>query len=1053
MALDFRASQFRGAKFITSGSTGTGAKLVFYDISADSPTTPNQGVINPNRFSVSSIGTDTFLYVSGGINSKGLSTNGVAVFGGDTHISGNLTVDRASRFTGGLSGSLTKLANGTSFLVAGNNITIVTNSNGSVVVSSTASGSSNNGPSLFRMGIVDYAETSATSSAPQVLGQVIFPANEFSGSSLVMRGVSYSNSVSGSSFVRLYNVTSGAYVHINGTGNTTISVPGFSPTLWQSVNLLSAANFNTSSQAIYELHGYSSTGSNTVFIGGVEFRPSGSFTGVTNVINNTNYVMGSWIEGSPSPMLSTTASVAIGNNGSNMWASNVGQDVYFFVSGTLSSGSSGDKISVFGGSVRVSGALAVGAGTLHISDRHLAVTRPSSAGFKIGIEPVSSGDWVNGSTDIEIYAGNSGLSNRGGNLSLKSGNGSSAGNIVLSPGINVNDIQGSVIVGNTSSMSRGEDEFLVVSSSTGGIASFRNDIKTSGSMMFSNGSRIWQSGSNIMMSDTNFPSGVSLLSIYSGYSSGSVPTSRRIIAGSGLTGGGELSSNVILSVSFDNATPQAIGTGGSGVSTVAARRDHVHAHGNQAGGTLHSVVTTTTNGFMSSADKVKLNALNLTSSHSSLSNLVSDDHLQYLHVSGTRAMSGTLRGVSGSATAAGFSVGNSDTGMYSSTVSSLDHLHFVRDGIRSLSLTPSSSIIYVNGTSSLTATTSNVSVSFSGSESFRFDNTGTISTSTKEYLSLLNNHSFGKIVISSNLDETNGEGTSITSYKLKSTNGLQKTLLVESEIEQSGSGRYEIFSVNANVQSTGSNNNYIAKFDINDTTLIGVAGLSYDDSGSIVTQGGLLAISGNQNYPSYSFLDNTNTGIYCDKDLVSVSITANGTKVVDIYNDSKGSVVVPNDLQTSFLGTPSSPWNEIHSDSITSDTHKVKANLSTNHANKYTMNVTMSTSATAHTVQSIDMSNSTAIRVSLYVVAINTNASSSSSFVRHCLARRDSSGIITKISDLASLNAETQAITEKWATDIEIVANGISIVASKNPSTNPVNFQITVETQVVTSAG
>jgi len=94
MALDFRASQFRGAKFISSGSTGTGAKILFYDIGADSTTTPNIGVINTAKFNTGSIGTDIFLYVSGTILSG--SGGAVSVFGGSLRVSGVLTVGSSS---------------------------------------------------------------------------------------------------------------------------------------------------------------------------------------------------------------------------------------------------------------------------------------------------------------------------------------------------------------------------------------------------------------------------------------------------------------------------------------------------------------------------------------------------------------------------------------------------------------------------------------------------------------------------------------------------------------------------------------------------------------------------------------------------------------------------------------------------------------------------------------------------------------------------------------------------------------------------------------------
>jgi len=96
---DFRASQFRGAKFISSGSTGTGAKLVFYDISADSTSNPNNGVIDPVKFNTSSIGTDIFLFISGGIGQRGTGgAQSVSVFGGDLVISGALYAASTSYF-------------------------------------------------------------------------------------------------------------------------------------------------------------------------------------------------------------------------------------------------------------------------------------------------------------------------------------------------------------------------------------------------------------------------------------------------------------------------------------------------------------------------------------------------------------------------------------------------------------------------------------------------------------------------------------------------------------------------------------------------------------------------------------------------------------------------------------------------------------------------------------------------------------------------------------------------------------------------------------------
>ena len=57
---------------------------------------------------------------------------------------------------------------------------------------------------------------------------------------------------------------------------------------------------------------------------------------------------------------------------------------------------------------------------------------------------------------------------------------------------------------------------------------------------------------------------------------GYVPEGRLIIAGTGLTGGGSLANDVTLSVNLATATPEALGIATVGVSTAAAREDHVH---------------------------------------------------------------------------------------------------------------------------------------------------------------------------------------------------------------------------------------------------------------------------------------------------------------------------------------------------------------------------------------------------------------------------------------------------------------------------------------------
>lgn len=74
---------------------------------------------NPNQ-----IGSDVFFFVSGSLDGTGKS-----VFGGNVTTSGSIDSSM------GLSGSLTTLSNGTSYLIAGSGISIVSQSNGPVTIS------------------------------------------------------------------------------------------------------------------------------------------------------------------------------------------------------------------------------------------------------------------------------------------------------------------------------------------------------------------------------------------------------------------------------------------------------------------------------------------------------------------------------------------------------------------------------------------------------------------------------------------------------------------------------------------------------------------------------------------------------------------------------------------------------------------------------------------------------------------------------------------------------------------------------------------------------
>lgn len=66
----------------------------------------------------------------------------------------------------------------------------------------------------------------------------------------------------------------------------------------------------------------------------------------------------------------------------------------------------------------------------------------------------------------------------------------------------------------------------------------------------------------------------------------------------------------VSAIVMATAIPQPIGTGAVGVAPRAAREDHVHDHGAQAGGTLHAAtIASGASGFLTGADKAKLDGI------------------------------------------------------------------------------------------------------------------------------------------------------------------------------------------------------------------------------------------------------------------------------------------------------------------------------------------------------------------------------------------------------------------------------------------------------------
>jgi hypothetical protein len=98
-------------------------------------------------------------------------------------------------------------------------------------------------------------------------------------------------------------------------------------------------------------------------------------------------------------------------------------------------------------------------------------------------------------------------------------------------------------------------------------------------------------GTNIPVVTVNTVGRVTSLSTTPLVISGYVPDSRQIVAGSGLSGGGNLDQDRTLAIDFSSATPEPLGAATAGTGVNAAREDHVHpavdlSDGNETTGEL-----------------------------------------------------------------------------------------------------------------------------------------------------------------------------------------------------------------------------------------------------------------------------------------------------------------------------------------------------------------------------------------------------------------------------------------------------------------------------------
>jgi hypothetical protein len=90
------------------------------------------------------------------------------------------------------------------------------------------------------------------------------------------------------------------------------------------------------------------------------------------------------------------------------------------------------------------------------------------------------------------------------------------------------------------------------------------------------GAGTYGDGANVPVVTVNTKGRVTSLSTTPLVISGYVPNSRQVVAGTGLSGGGNLAADRTLAIDFSSATPQPLGSATAGTGVNAAREDHVH---------------------------------------------------------------------------------------------------------------------------------------------------------------------------------------------------------------------------------------------------------------------------------------------------------------------------------------------------------------------------------------------------------------------------------------------------------------------------------------------
>ena len=380
----------------SSGGGGGSSPVYWFSTTADAAYTTGSVVIRGGLGSVdaaSDIGSNVFFFVSGSITGSG-SDDKKAVFGGDVVMSGTLQVAGdvveiagSLTVTNGISGSLTKLADGTSYLRAGTNITITTGSNGAVTIDSSGGGG------VGGTGTVNYIPkfTATTDIGDSVLSEGVgegnsvptltpFITSSADGLKFTANQNWYfpSNNTSALTVNNLFRLSTASGGQL-GIGTTSVAqrlhvaisesstADPISNDLPRVIRLQNTDASNGNSTAIVNADGSGNTVNSYIRFINVDHTKAGAIT--LGTADGTT-------EGERF-RIDESGNVGIGS----VTPTSIGTDVFLFVSGSSGSlGTTSRGVAAFGGDVRISGSLVIGTGSVKLTSNDIQF---GSSGMRI----------------------------------------------------------------------------------------------------------------------------------------------------------------------------------------------------------------------------------------------------------------------------------------------------------------------------------------------------------------------------------------------------------------------------------------------------------------------------------------------------------------------------------------------------------------------------------------------------------------------------------------------------------------------------------------------